>query len=111
MIDLLAPLSTKTLMGVVFLCFLVAFALKIVAKVIGTGGVSSEIFLLFLLWPTDLCTRGEVVAKMACLTFFGISSKFLILPFDWLLEVDFKLCFNWGFRAILFLELRRLKEG
>ena len=66
MIDLLAPLSTKTLMGVVLLCFLVAFALKIVAKVMGTGGVSFEIFLLFLVWPTGLGTLGKLVAKIAC---------------------------------------------
>jgi len=41
MMDLLDPLSNKTLIGVEFLCFLVGFALKIVAKMMGTGEYSS----------------------------------------------------------------------
>ena len=63
MIDLLAPLFTNTLKDMVFLKFLVSFALKIVAKIMGTGDVSFEIFLLFLRWPTGLGNLGKLVTK------------------------------------------------
>ena len=85
--DKLAPLSTKTLIGFEYLSVLdnflfnlLYFLLKIVAKVIGTGGFSSSVFLLFIGLPTGRGTRGVVVKTefSKFLEHFWLIDKFLI---------------------------------
>ena len=89
--DKLAPLSTKTLIGFEylsaldnFLFNLLYFLLKIVAKVIGTGGFSSSVFLLFIGLPTGRGTRG-VVVKTKFSNFsedFKLNDKFLLIKLN-----------------------------
>ena len=87
MMDLLAPLSTKTFIGFEylscldnFLFCLLYFLLKIVTKVIGTGGFSSSNFLLFIGLPTGRGTHGVVVKTQFSnfLEDFWLVDKFLI---------------------------------
>ena len=81
MMDLLAPLSIKTLMGFVLLNLRDIFLLKILAKVLGIGGFSFEIFLLFLWLPTGRGTLGIVVTKIEFSKFLESKEFELVVKF------------------------------
>ena len=67
-----------------FLFVLLYFLLKIVAKVIGTGGFSSSNFLLFIGLSTGSGTRGVVVKTefSKFLEDFWLVDKFLIFNLE-----------------------------